>query len=365
VHVPFCHSECTYCDFYRESYRAELADRFLSALSVEMASLPECYRPRTVYVGGGTPSALRPNQLERLLGMLSPLAAGCLEYTFEVNPLSATSEKVALLRSSGVNRVSFGAQSFHDGALALLGRRHRSRDIVRAYHRLRAVFPRLNFDLIFGWPGQTPHDWRRDLSQVVSLEPDHLSVYSLVYEPHTPLTKAVEDGLRVRLDEETERAMFLHAIDVLAAEGYEHYEVSNYARPCCACLHNLAYWTQADYYGLGPGACSTVGSLRRRNLPDLRAYCDALLQRGVVPCEVETLSPKDRFNEHILLSLRTREGLHRDEVSSRWPEDLLLPLWGAARQLRDRGLLVEESGRLRLSREGLCVGDQVILKLMV
>jgi oxygen-independent coproporphyrinogen-3 oxidase len=364
VHVPFCHSECTYCDFYRVSYREERAGKYLEALGVELAGLPADFRPPSIFVGGGTPSALREAQLSRLLDLLAPFVSPGVEYTFEVNPRSITAPKAAALEAAGVNRVSFGAQSFQDAALSLLGRRHRGEDVGRAFHMLRGFFANISFDLIFAWPGQEMEHWREDLAAAIELSPDHLSVYSLSYEPGTPLAKALESGAVDAAGEELERAMFLEAIERLTEAGYEHYEISNYARPGRRCRHNQGYWKREDYIGVGPAACSTSDGVRRTNLPDIDAYIEGLLAGGGAPARLERLSDKDRFNELVMLSLRTREGIAPDELLGCSPE-AGARLEETLAALKAQAFLLEEGGRLRLSTQGLCVADRVIAALML
>jgi oxygen-independent coproporphyrinogen-3 oxidase len=362
--VPFCHSQCTYCDFYRESYRDSLADAYLDALQVELGQLPSGFLPETIYVGGGTPSALKASQLARLLSLLQPLRQACAEYTFEVNPRSITEDKVELLASGGVDRISFGAQTFRDEALELLGRRHRGGDIASAFLRLRPRFRSVNFDLIFGLPAQTLSEWQADLGAAAALEPDHLSVYALTYEEGTPLTRALRSGAIRRAGEDLERDMLLEASRRLTALGYEHYEISSYARPGHRSLHNQSYWDQRDYFGVGPGAWSTLGSRRSANRRDLAAYVEGLLRRGAAPRDEEELSPRDRLNEQVMLRLRTAAGLPLTEFEAGAGADLAARARARWSPLIERGLLRLEDGKLRLTEEGLCVADSVIAELM-
>lgn len=364
VHVPFCHSECTYCDFYRVSYREGAADRFLDALAIELALLPRPFRPRTLYVGGGTPSALREAQLERLLGLLGPFQAGAVEYTFEVNPRSASDAKIDSLAAAGVNRVSFGAQTFKDPALEMLGRRHRADDIRRAFERLRARVTSISFDLIFAWPGQTLDEWQADVEAAVAMGPDHLSAYSLIYEPGTPITRRILRGELSPVSEEVERAMFVHAMRRLSSAGYEHYEVSSYARAGHRSVHNQGYWDQEDYVGVGPGACSTLGSLRTTNSPDLQGYVQGLEERGAPPRVEERISRREKLDESILLRLRTSRGLRLAEFREHAGEDLSAYSGGRLFPLVSAGFVQVSDDVVRLTEDGLCVADRVIAELM-
>ena len=364
VHVPFCHSECTYCDFYRVGYRDAAAIRFLRALEIEISRLPRSFRARTVYIGGGTPSALRESELERLVGIIAPLAVGCLEWTVEVNPKSATERKIDILSAHGVDRVSFGAQTFRDDALEMLGRRHRASDIHRAFRLIERRIPSVSFDLIFALPGQTLEEWIGDLDAAVALSPSHLSAYSLIHEPGTPLTRRIEKGELHPPGEEVERAMFLEARARLRAAGYEHYEVSSYAIPGRRSLHNQGYWEGRDYVGLGPGAASTLGRRRYTNSPDLEAYCRLLDTGAEPPREEEDLSEDDRLVELVLLRLRTSDGLPLDEFRDRAGLELADWSAGRSRTLAVQGFLEERGGALRLTDEGLPVADAVIALLV-
>ncbi len=364
VHIPFCHSECTYCDFYRRSYRSEVAWAFLDALEIELSELPVDFVADTVYVGGGTPSALSAGQLSRLLGLLARFSSRAVEYTFEVNPKSATAEKIDALAAAGVQRVSFGAQSFDDRALELMGRRHRARDIPTAFQLIRERVSNVSFDLIFAHPGQTLSAWKRDLERATTLRPDHLSIYSLIYESGTPLTNAVNTGQLSRIDEEVERTMFLSCVEFLRANDFEQYEVSSFAREGRRSIHNESYWLQKDYIGVGPAACSTYRGRRIRNLPDLAAYIESLRGGSGVPCDEEELTTDKLVREMIMLRLRTVNGLSHAEFVGRAEVDLEAFSGGALQRLVDMGFVTDDGERVRLTMSGMCVADTVIGQLL-
>ncbi len=364
VHVPFCHSECSYCDFYRVSYRDDAAEAFLGALAKELATLPRDWVPPTIYVGGGTPSALREEQLESLLEALAPFRSPAQEYTFEVNPKSANRQKIDLLAQAGVNRVSFGAQTFDAPLLKLLGRRHGPDDIRRVYGMLREKIQSISFDLIFGLPTELIELWERDLEAAIHLSPDHLSVYSLIHEPNTPLTLSIERGEFAAQPEEVEREMYLLAIDRLGDAGYEHYEVSSFARAGHRSAHNQAYWRQDDYYGVGPGATSTIGPRRYSNLRNLGGYVQGIERAGIPPRAEERLGLDDRIREHLMMWLRTSGGLSLSVFESLSGTSLSRYSNGAFERLAALGLLQVSGDIIRLTREGLCVADRVIVELM-
>ena len=274
VHIPFCPKVCPYCSFYKETSDRNKTARFLDALLLELdahqRTLPMPLRPRTIFFGGGTPSALSTPQLEYLLtGLRARLDLSALtEWTLEMNPATVSLEKASLLRSLGVNRVSMGVQSWEPQLLAVLGRVHSAEQARRSYEILReAGFANVNLDLIFGIPTQTPAMWTRSLAATIALGPEHVSAYNLTYEEDTEFFRRFVAG-ELRQDDDADAALFEHTADTLAAAGYEPYEISNFARPGRECAHNLAYWQGADYLGLGPSAFSTVGERRWANVRD-------------------------------------------------------------------------------------------------
>jgi oxygen-independent coproporphyrinogen-3 oxidase len=296
--------------------------------------------------------------------MLVPFRQAAEEYTFEVNPRSATTPKIRLLADAGVSRVSFGAQTFVSRHLQTLGRGHGPEDIVRVYTLLRERIPSISFDLIFALPGESLAEWARDLELATRLEPDHLSVYSLTYEAGTPLAERAARGEIEPVHEDLEREMYLLAMTHLAAAGYEHYEVSNFSRPGHRSLHNQAYWEQEDYIGVGPGACSTLGSVRHVNLPDLDGYVRGLVDRGAPPRTVEQLSEETLLREFLLLRLRTGSGLSLEAFRRRAGKDLADYSQGSVDEMIAQGFLSREGDCLRLTTAGFCVADRVIVELM-
>lgn len=327
VHIPFCPKICPYCSFYKEASDRNKTIAFLDALLEEAARFDAAdVRLKTVFFGGGTPTALSPRQLEHLLDGLHDRFdfASVTECTMEMNPATVSLEKARLLREHGVNRVSMGIQSWNPRLLEILGRVHSVFQAERSYALLReAGFENVNFDHIFGIPTQTLPEWVDTLTRSAALGPEHLSAYCLTYEEDTEFFERHQRG-ELASDEEREAQMFEQAIVFLEELGYAQYEISNYARPGSECLHNLAYWQGRDYLGLGPSAFSTVGSRRWQNVPDTAAYIRAI-ERGASPCSLEeNLDSGTRLGEQLAFSLRTREGVPRDafaeEVSARYEQ---------------------------------------------
>lgn len=356
VHIPFCPKVCPYCSFYKETSDRNKTARFLDALLRELdaqaAVLPPI-RPRTIFFGGGTPSALSTPQLETLLtGLRARLDLSDLtEWTLEMNPATVSLEKAALLRSLGVNRVSMGVQSWEPPLLAVLGRVHSAEQARRSYDILReAGFDNVNLDLIFGVPTQTPEQWRHSLAQTVALAPEHISAYNLTYEEDTEYFRRFARG-ELSQDADADAALFELTADTLADAGYEPYEISNFARPGRECLHNLAYWQASDYLGLGPSAFSTVGERRWSNVRDTAAYNDRV-HAGVVAIDFEeAVPPETRGAEAIAFGLRTNRGVAAETLRP-WGEQVA--------EFEALGLLwITAANQVLLTRKGRLLADTV------
>ena len=265
VHVPFCRHRCGYCNFTLVAGRDDLVGDYLRAIELELQRLEHSREVDTLFFGGGTPTHLGLDALETLLNSVArwfPLAAGG-EFSVEANPADLTPAKIALLSAHGVNRLSLGGQSFNAKKLALLERDHDAETLVRGVSLARASIASVSLDLIFGTPGETLDVWQHDLQSALALEPQHVSTYGLTFERGTPYWSRLLAGELQRLDEETERAMYALAIDSLATAGFEHYEVSNFARPGRRCRHNEVYWSGDCYYAVGPGAPATSTAAAR------------------------------------------------------------------------------------------------------
>jgi len=367
LHVPFCAHRCGYCDFAAIAGADHLADRYLGALERELAlRLPAARAPRpveTIFIGGGTPTRLTAEQLERLLALIrrhfEPLPNG--EWTVEANPGTLDAAKIETLVNGGVNRISLGAQSFQRPLLEALERNHDPDDIPRAVERIRPHFDRWSLDLIFGAPGSTADEWRRDLETALALEPSHLSCYGLVYEKGTPLWKQLQAGSVEPVPEETEAWMYEYTIDRLTEAGLPPYEISNFAKPGHACRHNLAYWANASYEGFGVGAARYVNGVRAVNTRDLNMYLKRL-EAGVDPTgPTERLAPEARAKETAVLMLRRLElGIDREEFRQRTGFALEALCGEALAAGRRRGQLEDDGRRVRLTRSALPISDSVM-----
>jgi oxygen-independent coproporphyrinogen III oxidase len=366
IHVPFCAHHCCYCDFAVVEGKDQLIDRYLDALSREMAMLGEPQPVTTIFLGGGTPTHLAPKQLERLLATVLQwlrLIPGH-EFSVEANPATLTKEKMAVLADHGVNRLSLGAQSFQSATLQLLERDHRAREIEQAAEIARSRIDHISLDLIFGAPGQSLDEWRADLTKALAINVGHVSTYGLTYEKGTRLWKDKERGNVQALDEETELAMYQLAMDVLPAAGLEQYEISSFARPGAACRHNRVYWANHAYFGFGLGAARFVEGLREVNTRDLLAYIQKTLAGDSAVMQSERLGPEERARETMALNLRRVEGIHREEFRRRTGFDVVELAGETTACLVEQGLLEDDGVNVRLTRRGRCLADAVVSKLL-
>ena len=368
LHIPFCRRRCIYCDFY-SSVRTGWRERYVSALCLEL----ECRRGylvdpvRTVYFGGGTPSLLSIAQLGRIFGVIDRVwgMGSVEEVTMEANPDDLSREYVeALRRDLPFNRLSIGIQTFDDVRLRRLGRRHSAEQAVRAVERSRqAGFGNVSIDLIYGLPGESLEDWRRDLDVAVGLGVEHISAYHLTFEEGTVLYGLLRRGRVRKPEEELSVAMSELLEDCLAAAGYVHYEVSNFCLPGCHSRHNWSYWDGSSYVGVGASAHSYDGRSREWNVASLSEYVEGM-ERGCRCMEREVLTVDMRYNERVLTALRTCVGLDLGGVRRDFGRERAeYCLRMADRYLRG-GELVLEGDCLRLSRRGLLVADGVIAELM-
>src|SRR5438270_3871621 len=354
VHIPFCARICPYCAFYKERANSSQTQRFCEALLGEIERVRKQFpiELETIFFGGGTPTALMTGQLEFLLsGMRERLdLSRIVEWTVEANPGSVSPRKAALLREMGVTRLSLGVQSWDDELLKLLGREHDAAQAETSFHILRdAGFANVSIDLMFGLPGQTLAQWETDLRKTIALRPDHISTYCLTYEEDTEFFLRHARG-EFREDPESDAQFLESAMRMLEAAGYEHYEISNYARPGFASAHNRGYWAWNDYLGIGPSAFSTVGMRRWQNVCDYRAYSDRILAGLSAVESKEALTPEMKRTERIALALRTREGISSRELDP-WPNE--------SNEFVALGLLREQNGSFVLTSRGKLLADSV------
>jgi putative oxygen-independent coproporphyrinogen III oxidase len=354
VHIPFCARICPYCAFYKDLLDRSQMKRFCEAILRELEELISTHEifPSTIYFGGGTPTALNIAQLKLLLhefhGRLD--LSQLVEWTLEANPGSVSARKAAVLKKLGVNRISLGVQSWDDELLKLLGREHNARQAEESFWILRAAgFTNLNVDLMFGLSGQTTEQWLSTLKKTIALQPEHISTYCLTYEEDTEFfLRQARDEFCADPDVEVE--FFEMTMLILEASGYVHYEISNYARPGFESVHNRAYWSGEHYLGIGPSAFSTVGMRRWQNIPNYREYIERVFSSRPAIGSTENLTEEMKRGEKIALSLRTRNGVSSDLLSTK-PSQI--------NEFLALGLLRQSNGNFVLTPKGKPLADSI------
>ena len=386
VHVPFCFHKCHYCDFYSITQQsAERMEQFVDLALAEsefwcdkLSSTPRTseararigpnLRPRTIFFGGGTPSLLPFDAMRRLLlGLRERIDfSDVQEWTIEVNPATAELEYCQMLRESGVDRLSFGAQSFRPGELQILERHHDADDVPHSVEIARkAGFTRINVDLIYAIPGQDMNSWSQSLQTAIDLQTPHVSCYNLTYEPNTPMAVKKRLGRIIPVEEDVELEMLHHARRTLTQAGMPPYEISNYARPGEECRHNLVYWTGGNYIGLGPSAASHVEGHRWKNRPHLSQWEDAI-SAGVLPAQdVEELSPPRRAGELAMLMLRLSRGIRFDEFAKKTGYDARRIYADQIARFAPCGLIEVTAEGIALTENGVNVADALAGEFLV
>ncbi len=366
IHIPFCRSRCIYCGFYSTTL-LNLRQEYVEALCKEVVMASKNGQNiTTIYLGGGTPSQLSIEQLRQIFDTIYIYnkVSDHAEITIEVNPDDVTEEFAKGLKTLPVNRVSMGTQTFDDARLRFLHRRHCAHQVSEAVSRLRNIGIRnISVDLMYGFPAETLEDWEHDISSALALNIEHISSYCLMIEEGTPLDKLrIENGeWRMAMPtEEMERAMYELLMDRLEAAGYEHYEISNFARSGYRSRHNSSYWDGTPYIGIGAAAHSYDGNTRSWNVSDIHQYIDAISQ-GKRLYESETIDDDTRYNDLITVTLRTREGLNLQSLLPKYRD---YAIKNARRFINDGLLHITPSGHLAITRKGLFVSDMIMSELI-
>lgn len=375
LHIPFCHTRCYYCDFNTYAGMLPVREPYVRALLTEielagkMAQLADNTprRSRTIFFGGGTPSLLSVQQMQRLLQACSSAFAvdADAEITLEANPGTLTQEQLVGLREAGINRLSMGAQSFDAGLLKSLGRIHTPDEITQAVTYARAAgFTSINLDFMFGLPQQTMQQWRETLQQALELRPEHFSLYSLIIEEGTPFYDWTHEGRITPGDEDLCADMYEIADELLQQAGYINYEISNWALPGHHSRHNLTYWQNLPYIGMGAGAYSYFGNRRFSNERDPLTYNKILKTRHIPEVESELIEREEEMSETAFLALRTALGLHLPTFEKRFSLPFAQFVGNRLRIVEEAGLLEHEDGWLRLSKRGRLLGNEVFFRLL-
>lgn len=391
IHIPFCKSRCIYCGFYsttrleqrqkyvdalckemilRSDHRSEGVKEFRSSDNTEATNnLSTCQlanlstKINTIYLGGGTPSQLSIAQLEQLFIYINKVYSigDDAEVTMECNPDDITDDYAQAISRLPINRVSMGVQTFDDNRLRFLHRRHSSENVYNAVERLRqAGINNISIDLMYGFPNQTVDEWRLDIDKAISLNVEHISAYSLMFEEGTPLFKMLESKKIKEADEEQSLEMFNSLIDTLTAAGYEHYEISNFAKPGFRSRHNSSYWQGIPYIGIGAAAHSYDIKTRQWNVSDIDEYIKSI-DKGIIPMEYETIDDDTRYNDTITTALRTADGINMASLSTKHRNHC----HASAETYIAQGLLELKNNRLRITRKGIFVSDMIMSDLML
>ena len=360
VHIPFCTQICYYCDFSKVFIKNQPVDSYLEHLLEEFQSY-DIQKLRTLYIGGGTPTALSASQLEVLLnGLTKNLDLSALEeLTIEANPGDLDADKIAVLKNSAVNRVSLGVQTFDDKMLKKIGRSHLEKDIYENIDRLKlAGFDNISIDLIYALPGQTMEQVKENVAKAIGLDIPHMSLYSLILENHTVFMNRMRRGKLPLPKEELEAEMFEYIIAELERAGFEHYEISNFSKPSFESRHNLMYWDNAEYYGIGAGASGYVNGVRYKNHGPIRHYLSAV-EEGNARITEEHLSQKEQMEEEMFLGLRKKSGVSMARFEEKFGRSFDGLYGEVVRDLVQQGLMQIEGDRVRMTKRGLFLGDTV------
>ncbi|WP_270332278.1 radical SAM family heme chaperone HemW [Streptococcus infantarius] len=360
VHIPFCTQICYYCDFSKVFIKNQPVDEYLQALIREFESY-DIKKLRTLYIGGGTPTSITAEQLEYLLTNLTKhLDLSVLEeFTIEANPGDLTEDKIEVLKHSAVNRVSLGVQAFNDKHLKQIGRSHNEAQIYSTISNLKeAGFHNISIDLIYALPGQTMEDVKENVAKAIALDIPHLSLYSLILEHHTVFMNKMRRGKLQLPKEDLEAEMFEYIISELEANGFEHYEISNFTKPGFESRHNLMYWDNAEYFGVGAGASGYLNGVRYRNRGPIQHYLKAVAQ-GNARLSEEKLTKDEMMEEELFLGLRKKTGVSIARFEEKFGLSFEERYGQIVRELCQQGLLVLDDKVVRMTKKGLFLGDTV------
>ena len=366
VHIPFCTQICYYCDFSKVFIKNQPVDAYLEHLIQETRSY-EIGKLRTLYIGGGTPTALSAQQLAYLLTELPKVMdlSEVEEFTIEANPGDLDPDKIAVLKESQVNRVSLGVQTFDNKMLKKIGRSHQEQDIYdNIRHLKQAGFDNISIDLIYALPGQTMDQVKENVAKAIDLDIPHMSLYSLILENHTVFMNRMRRGKLPLPKEELEAEMFEYIIEELEKAGFEHYEISNFSKPGFESRHNLVYWDNAEYYGLGAGASGYVDGIRYKNHGPIRHYLEAV-EAGKARITEEHLTLEEKMEEELFLGLRKKTGVSKARFEEKFGISFDQRYGQVVASLIEQGLLVPDDKQVRMTKRGLFLGDTVAEKFIL
>jgi oxygen-independent coproporphyrinogen III oxidase len=363
LHIPFCSAICNYCNFNRGLFDAGLKAQYVEALRQEIASRADGTPADTVFFGGGTPSLLEPAEIRTLIQACRAafeLSADA-EVTLEANPETVTVDRLAAFRAAGVNRLSFGVQSFRDDELQRLSRLHSASRARAAFAEARdAGFDNVSLDLMMWLPQQSVADWLESVDALVDVGPDHASMYLLEIYPNAPLRDAMARGRWSLAPDDDAAEMYLQGMERLDRAGYWQYEISNIARPGRESVHNLKYWTDGEWLGFGCGAHSTRNGIREKNVSSTTEYIARVVDRGQIVSESRALTPQERLEDALFTGLRLSSGVDLDAMKSRYDVDVWTMYGQELERFAEAGLLIYDGARMRLTRAGMLLAHEVM-----
>lgn len=370
IHIPFCAQKCLYCDFPSFARKDHLRKAYIEALNKEIISLREKHNNleiNTIFIGGGTPSVLESDELEYLLKEVAKLnMAKDIEYSMECNPGNLTEEKLEVMKKYGVNRISMGLQAKQDNLLKGLGRIHNYKTFKENFLLAKKVgFNNINVDLMFGLPNQKLNEWEETLREIISLEPAHISAYSLIIEEGTAFYNLYENNKLKLPTEEEERKMYHLAKKILEENGFNQYEISNYAKKGKECRHNLAYWNMDNWIGVGSASASYMDGKRIKNISSVEEYINSINEKGEVIEEIINNSKNDNMEEFMFMGLRKINGIDENEFKNRFSMNINDVYGEIINKYIDAGLLIRESGRIFLSEKGIEISNIIMADFLL
>ncbi|MDK0569537.1 radical SAM family heme chaperone HemW [Clostridium perfringens] len=370
IHIPFCAQKCLYCDFPSFARKDHLRKAYIEALNKEIINLREKHNNleiNTIFIGGGTPSVLESNELECLLKEIAKLnMAKDIEYSMECNPGNLTEEKLEVMKKYGVNRISMGLQAKQYNLLKGLGRIHNYKTFKENFLLAKKVgFNNINVDLMFGLPNQSLNEWEETLREIISLEPAHISAYSLIIEEGTTFYNLYENDKLKLPTEEEERKMYHLAKEILEENGFNQYEISNYAKEGKECRHNLAYWNMDNWIGVGSASASYINGKRIKNISSVEEYINSINERGEAVEEIINNSKNDNMEEFMFMGLRKINGIDENEFKKRFGMNINDVYGEILNKYIDEGLLIRESGRVFLSEKGIEISNIIMADFLL
>ncbi|HHV30063.1 radical SAM family heme chaperone HemW [Acetivibrio mesophilus] len=370
IHIPFCKAKCLYCDFNSFACRDDFVPAYFNALKKEIcrySDIVKGYKVKTVFIGGGTPSYIDAHNIYEIVSLLKQRfdMDNCFELTIETNPGTVDLEKLLTYRQAGLNRLSMGLQASQNHLLKSLGRIHTAEEFEESYHlAVKAGFDNINVDLIFAIPGQSFEDWMETINKVTELKPRHLSCYSLIIEDGTVFGTRYSKGELTPVEDELDRKMYWYAVEKLNTLGYKHYEISNFSKEGFECAHNLIYWKEQEYIGIGAGAHSYLNGHRFNNIYNIDDYV-RIINSGRLPVENRiAVERKDEISEFMMLGLRLVDGVSIREFEERFGEDVLEVFGSQIESLVKRGLIGIEKGSVKLTKLGFDLANQAFMEFV-